>query len=267
MDVLIVSVAAALTIVVAMGATAAVARAQGRVAVVDAAWGSTFAAVALVGGVVAELLSAGSAGRRWLAVALVAIWGLRLASHIVDRLRSTPEEDPRYADMLGGKVGEIPWRRVVLKVFVVQGTAVALICLPVVAGVAVDTRAGWAIGVGVAVWLLGLVFEAVGDAQLRAYKSDPDRGPVMDRGLWGWTRHPNYFGDACVWWGIWLVGGVAGGWVAALVTLPAPVAMTWFLVFGTGARMTERRMRGRPGWAAYEARTSMFVPRPPRSRG
>ena len=76
-----------------------------------------------------------------------------------------------------------------------------------------DVAAGLAgRGSGVVVWAVGIVFEAVGDAQLAAYKRDPDRGPVMDRGLWGWTRHPNYFGDACVWWGIWLVGGAASGW-------------------------------------------------------
>jgi len=267
MHVLIVSVAAAVTIAVAMGLTARVARAQGRVVVVDAAWGATFVALALVAAVVAQALDTGSSGRRWLVVGLVVIWGMRLANHMVDRLRSASAEDPRYVDLLGGKVGEIPWRRAVLKVFVLQGAVVALISLPVVAGTTLRTSADWPIAAGVATWLLGLTFETVGDAQLRAYKADPNRGPVMDRGLWSWTRHPNYFGDACVWWGIWLVGGSAAGWIAALVTLPAPAAMTWFLVFGTGARMTDRRMRGRPGWAEYEARTSMFVPLPPRTRG
>ena len=67
-----------------------------------------------------------------------------------------------------------------------------------------------------------MVFESVGDAQLAAYKADPDREPVMDRGLWGWTRHPNYFGDACVWWGLWLVGALASGWLPGLLTVVAP---------------------------------------------
>jgi steroid 5-alpha reductase family enzyme len=117
---------------------------------------------------------------------------------------------------------------------------------------------------GVAVWVVGVVFESVGDAQLAAYKRDPDRGPVMDRGLWGWTRHPNYFGDACVWWGIWLAGGLASGWLPGLLTLPAPVTMTYFLVFATGARLLERTMMQRPGYPEYAARTSMIFPRPPR---
>jgi steroid 5-alpha reductase family enzyme len=117
---------------------------------------------------------------------------------------------------------------------------------------------------GVAVWAVGYVFETVGDAQLAAYKADPDRGPVMDRGLWAWTRHPNYFGDACVWWGLWLAGAAATGWLPALLTLPAPVAMSYFLAYATGARPLERMMMKRPGYPEYAARTSMFFPLPPR---
>ena len=94
--------------------------------------------------------------------------------------------------------------------------------------------------IGVALWVVGVVFESVGDAQLAAYKADPDREPVMDRGLWGWTRHPNYFGDACVWWGLWLVGALASGWLPGLLTVVAPLAMTYFLVFATGARLLEK---------------------------
>ena len=86
--------------------------------------------------------------------------------------------------------------------------------------------------------LLGLVFESVGDAQLSSYKKDPQRAPIMDRGLWAWTRHPNYFGDSSVWWGIWLVGGLAGGWLPAL-TIVAPAVMTYFLVFASGAKLLE----------------------------
>jgi steroid 5-alpha reductase family enzyme len=112
--------------------------------------------------------------------------------------------------------------------------------------------------------VLGMVFETVGDAQLAAYKADPDRPPVMDRGLWGWTRHPNYFGDACVWWGLWVTGALASGWLPGLLTVVAPLAMTYFLVFATGARLLERTMMKRPGYPEYAARTSMFFPRPPK---
>ena len=131
-------------------------------------------------------------------------------------------------------------------------------------GTATATRWPWIVALGVLVWLVGLVLEAVGDAQLAAYRRDPDRGPVLDRGLWAWTRHPNYFGDACVWWGLWLAGGLATGPVAGLATVAAPIAMTWFIAVVTGVRPTERRMEGRPGWDAYAARTSMLITRPPR---
>ena len=152
----------------------------------------------------------------------------------------------------------------VRKVFLVQGTAIWFVGLPLQAAAIAGPDWPVLVWVGVATWLLGVVFESVGDAQLAAYKRDPDRGPVMDRGLWAWTRHPNYFGDACVWWGIWLAGGLASGWLPGLLTLAAPVMMTYFLVFATGARLLEQTMMKRPGYPEYAARTSMFLPLPPR---
>jgi steroid 5-alpha reductase family enzyme len=122
--------------------------------------------------------------------------------------------------------------------------------------------------VGALVWAVGLFFEAVGDAQLAAYRSRPrdQRPQVLDTGLWAWTRHPNYFGDACVWWGLWLAGGLASGWVAGLATVIAPLAMTWFLSEATGAKLIEQTMMQRPGYPEYAARTARFLPRPPRGR-
>jgi steroid 5-alpha reductase family enzyme len=118
---------------------------------------------------------------------------------------------------------------------------------------------GW---IGVGVWVLGLFFEAVGDHQLEAFRRNPaNRGTVIDVGLWRYTRHPNYFGDACVWWGIFLVA--AGRW-PGILTILSPIVMTLLLTKGSGARIMEQHMSGRPGWAAYTARTSGFVPRPPR---
>jgi steroid 5-alpha reductase family enzyme len=115
---------------------------------------------------------------------------------------------------------------------------------------------------GAAVWLLGVVFEAVGDAQLARFKADArNKGTVMDRGLWGWTRHPNYFGDSAVWWGLYLVA--ASAWPGVLTVL-SPVVMTYFLVFATGARLLEKEMSKRPGYPEYQQRTSYFIPRPPK---
>ncbi|HET8561294.1 MAG TPA: DUF1295 domain-containing protein [Marmoricola sp.] len=253
-DWLVVSASCLAVAALAMAVTAAVARRTGRFAVVDVTWGVALALTAVVAAVVATALGAGD-WRRWLLVALVSVWGLRLSWHV--HRRNAGREDPRYAQMLEGA----SFGTAVVKVFVVQGAAVWLVSLPV--QVTAVTRASWAwvVWLGLALWVVGVLFEAVGDAQLAAYKRDPDRGPVMDRGLWGWTRHPNYFGDACVWWGIWLVSVAA--W-PGLPTVVSPVAMTYFLVFATGARLLEEHMRGRPGWEEYAARTSMFFPLPPR---
>ncbi len=257
--------AALLTAALVMALAALAARAQGRVAVVDVAWGAGFVLVALVTGVVGQSLDAGDAGRRWLVVGMVAAWGLRLAWHIRKRAVGAGE-DPRYEKMLGGSLAEVGMAVVVRRVFVVQGLAMALISVPVAVGAALDVEWSPLVWVGVALWLVGLVFESVGDAQLAAYRADPDRPPVMDRGLWGWTRHPNYFGDACVWWGLWLAGAVASGVLPGLLAVVSPLAMTYFLVFATGAKLLERSMMQRPGYPEYAERTSMFFPWPPTGR-
>lgn len=245
--------------VLVMAATALAARRVGRVSVVDVAWGIALTGVAVVGAVVS------GSWQSWLLVGLVAVWAGRLSSHIFTRSRGHGE-DPRYREMLGGTLDEVGLRVAVRKVFLVQGAAVWLVSLPLQAAAIAGPEWPALVWAGVAVWLVGVVFESVGDAQLASYKKDPERGPVMDRGLWSWTRHPNYFGDACVWWGIWLAGGLASGWLAGLVTVVAPVAMTVWLVWVTGARLLEQTMMQRPGYPEYAARTSMFVPRPPRRR-
>lgn len=249
-----------------MLATALVARRQGRVAVVDVAWGIGFVVVAAVAAVVGHGTAEGDAQRRWLLVALVAVWGLRLAWHIGRRAASHREEDPRYEKLLGGTLPEVGMARAVRKVFGIQGVALWFVSLPVLVGVVRPVEWWPLVWVGAGLWLVGLVFEAVGDAQLASYQARPkdERPPVLASGLWRYTRHPNYFGDACVWWGLWLAGGLASGWVAGLATLLAPVVMTYFLVFATGAKLLEQRMMQRPGYPEYAARTSMFLPRPPK---
>jgi len=249
-----------------MTAAAAWSYRRRRYAVVDVAWGAAFAVTAVAAAVTAMLVGAPGGLRRWLLVGLVGVWGLRLARHLWSRVVRSAHDDPRYEQLLGGPFREVPFATVVRKVFLLQGLAVALVSAPVVVGLGTETHWWWAVALGVVLWAAGLIFEAVGDAQLASYKRDPDRRPVLDTGLWAWSRHPNYFGDACVWWGLWLVGGVGAGWIAGLATLPAPIVMTWFLAVATGARPTERRMEGRPGWDVYAARTPMFLPHPPQSR-
>ncbi len=255
MSLVIVLAASLAAVAVLMTVTALVSRSIGRVAVVDVTWGLGFVLIALVSAAL------GDEPVRWLLLPMVAVWGLRLAWHIGRRQLAHPEEDPRYAKMLGDGGFAMAVRRV----FVVQGLVMWFVSLPVQVGSVTGTRWSWLVWVGVVVWLVGLLFESVGDAQLSAYKKDPDREPVMDRGLWGWTRHPNYFGDFSVWWGIWLVGGLAGGLLPAL-TIVSPAAMAFFLIFASGARLLEQTMMKRPGYPEYAERTPMFFPRPPRRR-
>jgi steroid 5-alpha reductase family enzyme len=245
--------------VVVMTVTAYVARRAGRVSVVDTAWGVALLATAIVCAVVS------GTWQSWLLVLLVGVWAGRLSSHIFTRSRGHGE-DPRYEKLLGGTLDQVGMAVAVRKVFLVQGAAVWLVSLPLQSAAVAGLAWPWLVWVGVAVWIVGVVFEAVGDAQLAAYKRDPDRGPVMDRGLWSWSRHPNYFGDACVWWGLWVAGGAASGWLAGLASVVSPVAMTIWLVWITGARLLEQTMMKRPGYPEYARRTSMFVPLPPRRR-
>jgi len=240
-------------------ASFAVALKVGRFNVVDVSWGLGFAVAA----VVAFGASAGHGDglRRTLLAAAAVTWGLRLAAHIGWRSRGKGE-DPRYAEMLSKAP---PGRRATYalrKVFLAQAGLIWLISIPVQAGMFESGAPPALIWIGLAVWLCGLVFESVGDWQLAQFKADPaNRGQVMNRGLWHYTRHPNYFGDACVWWGLFLIS--CGAWLG-LITIFSPLLMTFLLARGSGKPITEGRMSGRPGYAEYVTRTSGFVPLPPR---
>ena len=252
-----VSGASVLALAVVHSVTFAIGRRIGRYNVVDVAWGVGFVAIAAV----AATLGHGDLTRRWLLLALVTIWGLRLSWHI-QRKTVGKGEDPRYAALLRDATPA----QVVRKVFLLQAFITWFVSFPLqlsaVTGPAPKPLTTVTV-LGVAVWLVGVSFEAVGDRQLRVFKSDPaNRGVVMDRGLWAWTRHPNYFGDATVWWGLWLT--TINGWLS-LASVGSPLLMTYFLVYVTGARLTEKLMAGRPGFAEYQARTAFFFPRPPRS--
>jgi steroid 5-alpha reductase family enzyme len=252
-----VSGASVLVLAVVHSVTFAIGKRIGRYNVVDVAWGLGFVAIA----VVAATLGHGDPIRRWLLLALVAIWGLRLSWHI-QRKTAGKGEDPRYEALLRGATPA----QVVRKVFLLQGFITWFVSFPLqLSAVTGPTPKPLAVVpvLGLVVWLVGVTFEAVGDRQLKVFKSDPaNRGVVMDRGLWAWTRHPNYFGDASVWWGLWLI--TINGWLP-LATVGSPLLMTYFLVYVTGARLTEKLMAGRPGFDEYKSRTSFFVPRPPRA--
>lgn len=248
-----------------------------RIGVVDSAWGFAYVALALAVGLTAELVGPVGLGQdgdhpdrpwlRWLVVTMVVIWGLRLGTHLGRRILASTEDDPRYENLLGGSLDEIPFSRVLTKVYALQGGIVLVVALPVFIAVSATPRWSWLVVVGVPIWLLGLIMESTADRQLAAYKANPDRPRLMTTGVWSWSRHPNYFGDTCIWWGIWLTGAATMGWPGALIGVLGPIAMTYFLVAVSGVALAEKRMAGRPGWDEYAARTSVFVPLPPRRVG
>ncbi|MEU3048873.1 MULTISPECIES: DUF1295 domain-containing protein [unclassified Streptomyces] len=249
---------AAAALAVMLG-TFAVAVRRGLHRIVDVAWGIGFAAVALVS--LAASSGEGDPLRRVLVTVLTCVWGLRLAVHIARRGRGHGE-DPRYERLLSRAPGNRNLYALRM-VYLLQGGLVWLVSLPVQAASYVQGPAGAAVWAGCALWLAGLLFEAVGDAQLARFKADPaNRGRIMDRGLWSWTRHPNYFGDFLLWWGLFLF--VADAPAAAAACLVSPVVMSLLLTRGSGKRLLERHMADRPGYAAYAARTSGFFPLPPR---
>jgi steroid 5-alpha reductase family enzyme len=234
----------------------------GRFNVVDVVWGLGFVVAAVTA--FAWTTGAGACpGRRVLVLVLVCLWAGRLSAYIGWRSRGHGE-DPRYDAMLrrarGSRAG---WA--LRNVFLLQAVIAWFVSLPVQVAMAERSPLSWVTWVGVAVWALGVFFESVGDAQMQAFRRDPaNRGQVMDRGLWRYTRHPNYFGDACVWVGLWLVA--AQQWQGVL-TLLSPAVMVWFLAFKTGKPMLEAAMaRSKPGYAEYMERTSGFFPLPPRRR-
>lgn len=251
--------AAAGTALAVLLAAFAVGRAKGMHRVVDIAWGAAFAAVALV----SYALSAGYGddGRRLLVTTATMLWGLRLALHISQRGRGHGE-DPRYERLLAKAPGNRA-AYALRMVYLLQAALVWLVSLPVQAAQYTAGPLGVSAIIGGALWAAGFAFESVGDFQLARFKADPrNRGRIMDRGLWSWTRHPNYFGDFLVWWGLFALA--CGTWQAAAVSLVSPLVMSYLLIFGSGMRLLDNHLADRPGYAAYTARTSGFFPLPPR---
>ena len=253
----------ALAVAVTVGLVMAVSAGVRNHSLIDIYWGPGFAVVA----VVSYLLSAdggGDDGRRLLVLVLVLVWGLRLGGYIARR-NLGHGEDKRYSALMRRRTGNPVWW-LVRRIYGMQATYLFLISIPVQLAMYESRALGWLDWLAVAVWAVGFLFEAVGDWQLSRFKADPaNAGRVMDRGLWAWTRHPNYFGDATVWLGLWMLAW--GSW-AGLLAVFSPALMWWCLVVAGGKRILEKGMRRSKG-AAYDdyvARTSGFFPLPPRRR-
>jgi steroid 5-alpha reductase family enzyme len=226
---------------------------QRNVTIVDTLWSLLFILAALT------YALAGPAGpRAWLIVAMVGLWGARLAIYLAWR-NFGHEEDRRYQAIRRRNEPNFALKSLYL-VFGFQAVLAWVISLPLLGAVVGTPSLGWLDAAGVALWLIGLVFEAGGDWQLARFKRDAaNAGQVMDRGLWRYTRHPNYFGDFCVWWGYYLMALSAGAWW----TIIGPLIMSLLLLRYSGVRLLERSIgKRRPAYAEYVRRTNAFLPGP-----
>jgi len=189
---------------------------------------------------------------------LVTVWGLRLAIHIYKR-NSRKGEDSRYVEWRN------QWKnffvRSYLQVFMLQGLFLFLIVQPVIlVNLSEKLSFGATEILGIFVWLIGLYFEAVADQQLKVFISDPNnKGKVMDRGLWKFSRHPNYFGEVVMWWGLFLVALPSN---YGILTIIGPITITLLILFVSGVPLLEKKYAGRPEYEEYKRKTSIFIPLP-----
>jgi steroid 5-alpha reductase family enzyme len=233
---------------------------RGDASIVDPFWGTGFVAVAWFS--LLSLPATQSVGRSWLLAIVTTIWGLRLSLFLLWRNWSHGE-DRRYRAMRDHH-GQRFWWVSLFTVFLLQGVILWIVSMPIQATMITMNANpfGWVDLAGVLLWGVGLFFESVGDFQMARFQADPQNaGRVMDRGLWRLTRHPNYFGDFCIWWGLYLIAAAGGaGW-----TIFSPLLMSFLLLKVSGVTLLEKTItERRPEYAAYQARTSSFLPWPPR---
>ncbi|HKJ36852.1 MAG TPA: DUF1295 domain-containing protein [Solirubrobacterales bacterium] len=228
--------------------------------IVDIVWAPAFAVIAWT----ADAVGPGAGDRSLLIAVLLSIWAVRLGTYIAVRHDG---EDKRYAAMRERQGSERFAIRSLFTVFLLQAGIAWVVSAPVQVAAVDPTPAslGALAVIGAAVTLFGIAFEAIADLQLARFlaKKDESGKAVMDEGLWRYSRHPNYFGNATLWFGIWLIALESG---SAWWTVIGPIVMTFFLLKVSGVALTEKNVKGsRPGYAEYIERTSAFIPLPPRS--
>lgn len=222
--------------------------------IVDIAYGAAFVLV----GWSTFVLYGSAHPRQMLVLALITLWGVRLAGHIYLRKQGESGEDSRYRQWREAWAKTFVWRSW-LQIFMLQGAVVFLVAMPLLL---IMRQPGPALGLldvlGGVIWLIGFMFEAVGDWQLLRFKHNPaHRGHMMRQGLWRYTRHPNYFGEATLWWGIWLIA-LAAPWGAFAVI--SPLLINFLLLKVSGIPMLEAKYENHPEFADYKQRTNAFFP-------
>lgn len=222
--------------------------------VADLAWGLGFVTLSWF----AYFLSLQKSFIGLFLVILVTVWGLRLAGHIFNRLKRS-DEDKRYAQW------RKDWKkfffmRSYLQVFILQGVFLFMIVLPILGvNIAASNFTAYSF-LGFAIWLIGFYFESVGDWQLQEFIKKPEnKGKIMTEGLWKYSRHPNYFGEVTMWWGIFLISFFA---TQNYLFIVSPLTITYLILFVSGVPLLEKKYEGRPDFAEYKKRTSIFFPLP-----
>ena len=234
------------------------------VSIIDMVFALIFGLIAAVSFVIGD----GSPIRKTVVALLLGIWGLRITIHLVRR-NWGHGEDPRYTELRSWVEGDRAFHWLSLKkVFLLQGAVIWLASLPVQAAMAFSEPAalGWPATIGIAIWVVGFLLETVADLQLTRFRADPgNRGKVLDTGLWKYSRHPNYFGELCVWWGLFLI---ACDHPLGIITVIGPLTYSHLVINVTGQKTLDKKLaREKPGYREYMETTSGLVPLPPRSRG
>ena len=227
--------------------------------IADVGWGPGI----LVIGLTYYFTSDGFPLRAQLTLILLAIWGFRLGAHLGIRNR-LEGEDYRYVRWRDDYEDSWWWFSYI-KVFLLQAVIAWIVSLPIYFSIVSLTPAELTMFdyVGVAVFLVGLIFESLGDEQLRRFRANrANKGKVLDTGLWRYTRHPNYFGEAMVWWGFGLIGVATGG----IPGLIGPAVLTYLLIYVSGVSLIEATLINKQGYIHYVGRTPAFLPLPPQVR-
>ena len=226
--------------------------------IADVAWGLGFLLVAIfsyyLGGLTADL--------GLLSTTLVTIWSIRLATHIYLRNKNR-DEDPRYK-VWREQWGKWFYPRSFMQVFLLQGALLLLVISPVViTNTFRVTSIGWVAVLGFTIWIVGFLFESVGDLQLKRFIKNPNnKGKIMRYGLWRYTRHPNYFGEVTQWWGLWVIAlSSPYGWLGII----GPITITILILKVSGVPLLERQMAKNPEFKDYVSKTSVFIPLPPKN--
>lgn len=229
------------------------------VSIVDSLWPLLF----LLAAITYSLSLAEAGPRTALVLVLVGVWAIRLFTYITWR-NWGEAEDRRYQAIRANNEPNFEYKSIYI-VFGLQGIIAWIVSLPLLAAIASPTPITSLDYIGIALWAVGMIFEAGGDHQLAQFKADPaNKGQVMDRGLWRYSRHPNYFGNACIWWGLGLIAVAGGSWWSVV----SAVMMTFLLLKISGVSLLEKDIgERRPAYVDYIARTSAFIPCPPKKVG